>query len=319
MYVLIFVIIALETASFGWFGVEALHTLFNMTAKRQQRQAMHDYDRIGQALRYLDSHREHPVRLAELARNLELSEFHFQRLFTRWAGISPKRFGRYLQIADARALLRDARSILDTSLEIGLSSPSRLHDLFVSVDAVSPGEFKSGGEGLDITYGEHSSPFGACLVALTPRGICWLSFADDERDGLKELMGTWPAATFRHCPRETRTTVEAIFSGATTSRRRQFRLVVSGTNFQVKVWEALIAIPPGTLVTYSQLSHLLGSPKAARAVGNAVAANPISYLIPCHRVIRSMGIAGNYRWGPERKRLMIAWEDVRCDTPAKLR
>ena len=272
-----------------------------------------DYDRIGAALVYLDENRRRAVPLAEVARAVGLSKFHFQRLFTRWTGISPKRFARYLQLDDARRLLRDARSVLEATYDVGLSSPGRIHDLFVSIDAVTPGEFKSGGSGLTIRTGEHASPFGPCLIGVTERGICWLSFGDCERDGRAELRANWPAADIVEEPKFTRPAAERIFATSPRSSKQPLKLLVGGTNFQLKVWEALIRIPVGQVTTYSELGAQLGEPRAARAVGNAVAANRVSYLIPCHRVIRRMGVAGDYRWGSRRKQLMIAWEAARAE------
>jgi AraC family transcriptional regulator of adaptative response/methylated-DNA-[protein]-cysteine methyltransferase len=282
-----------------------------MTTKTREDSSRSDFERIGVALRYLDRHRRRTVPLAELADALGLSEFHFQRLFTRWAGISPKRLARYLQLDDARLLLRSARSVLDTTYDVGLSSPGRLHDLFVAIDAVTPGEFKTGGRDLTICVGEHDSPFGRCLIGLTQRGICWLSFADPARDGMAELRSTWPAATIRRDPCATQSTAGRVFSTQSDGVRRPLKLLVGGTNFQLKVWEALMRIPPGRLATYAEVGITIGQPTAARAVANAVAANPISYLIPCHRVIRSMGLVSEYRWGAQRKRAMIAWEAAR--------
>ncbi|MBU0640715.1 MAG: methylated-DNA--[protein]-cysteine S-methyltransferase [Planctomycetes bacterium] len=272
-----------------------------------------DYDRIGEALRYLDRNRRRTVPLGELAAAVGFSAFHFQRLFSRWTGISPTRLSRYLQLDDARALLRDARSVLDTTYAVGLSSPGRLHDLFVSIDAVTPGEFKTGGRGLTIDVGEHDSPFGRCLIGVTGRGICWLSFAGEcgGLDGREQLHDSWPAATVRHKSSATAPLAAVLFRDRRPRARPPLKLLVGGTNFQLKVWEALIRIPPGSLVTYADVARAIGRPTAARAVGNAVGANRISYLIPCHRVIRSMGIVGEYRWGRNRKRTMIAWEAAR--------
>ncbi|MBN2560029.1 MAG: methylated-DNA--[protein]-cysteine S-methyltransferase [Phycisphaerae bacterium] len=287
-----------------------------MVSKNEARRRPSDYERIRAALEYLNRNRRRPVPLAELADTLGLSQFHFQRLFTRWAGISPKRFARYLQLNDARTLLRDARSILDATYDAGLSSPGRLHDLFVSIDAVTPGEFKSGGSGLTIRFGEHTSPFGRCLIGISQRGICWLSFTDSERDGLVELGTTWPAATIRRDSNATGKIAARVFKPSSPSSSPPLRLLVGGTNFQLKVWEALIRIPPAYLTTYTDLGGQIGHPNAARAVGNAVAANPISFLIPCHRVIRRMGVVGEYRWGSQRKQAMIAWEALGGgDTP----
>ncbi len=283
-----------------------------MVSKTKSRRRPNDYERIRAALEYLNRNRRHPVPLAELADTLGLSQFHFQRMFTRWAGISPKRFARYLQLNDARFLLRDARSILEATYDLGLSSPGRLHDLFVSIDAVTPGEFKSGGRGLAIRIGEHTSPFGRCLIGVSQRGVCWLSFTGTEHDNLAQLRMTWPAATLRHDSEATGRIAARVFAQGMRRVSQPLRLFVGGTNFQLKVWEALIRIPQAQVTTYADLAERIGRPNAARAVGNAVAANPISYLIPCHRVIRSMGVAGEYRWGPQRKQAMIAWDALRA-------
>jgi len=281
-----------------------------MERRLTQRDAVSDYDRIAATIRFLDEHRTPQPRLRDVADAAGLSEFHFQRLFTRWAGISPKRFAQLLTIDGARALLRQSRSLLDAALELGLSGPSRLHDLFVTIDAVTPGEYKGGGGGLRIKFGMHESPFGSCLIGVTGRGICWLSFADGHaaRDGLTELRETWPAAELVRNPRATAAIAGRVFRVRRTERGAPLRLLVGGTNFQLKVWEALIGIPPGRVATYGELAKAIGQPHAARAVGHALAANPISYLIPCHRVIRGLGVVGNYRWGTPRKQAMLAWE-----------
>jgi AraC family transcriptional regulator of adaptative response/methylated-DNA-[protein]-cysteine methyltransferase len=273
-----------------------------------------DYERIAEALRYLEDNRRRAVPLTELADAVGLSPFHFQRLFTRWVGVSPKRFASYLRLDDARALLRDARSVLDTTYEVGLSSPGRLHDLFVSIDAVTPGEFKAGGAGLTIETGRHDSPFGRCRIGLTGRGICWLSFGEEgEIDGGPDpIREAWPAATLREDRKATAAVAARLFRSRPGRAGRAQKLLVRGTNFQVKVWEALVRIPPGKLATYAQVAEAIGQPGSARAVGNAAAANRIAYLIPCHRVVRSLGVPGGYRWGTERKRAMIAWEVARA-------
>ena len=239
-----------------------------------------------------------------------LSPYHFQRLFRRWAGISPKRFGQYLSLEYAKAQLAASASILDAAFDTGLSGPARLHDLFVTYEAMSPGAFKRGGEGVEIAWGMHPSPFGPCFVGLTERGICTLGFADG--DGAAgtvraEFEQRWPAARFRENRAATAPIAARIFEPQ-RARREPLRVALCGTNFQLKVWEALLRIPPGRVTSYQALAGSLGLPRGARAIGGAVAANPISYLIPCHRVIRRTGRISNYEWGPARKRVMLGWE-----------
>jgi len=276
----------------------------HLTTRRQAA----DYDRIAAAIEFLDHNRRRQPSLAETAAHVGLSPFHFQRLFRRWAGISPKQFLHYLAIDHARRLLTQGRSLFTTSLDVGLSGPSRLHDLFVTIDAVTPGEYKRGGAGVVVAYGMHHSPFGVCLIGRTERGICWLSFVEgEEEEAVGALEQTWPHARLRRDPAATRAAAETIFAVDRTSGG-EMRLCVRGTNFQVKVWEALIRVPPGDVVSYKDLAAAVGAGEASRAVGQAVAANPLAYVIPCHRVIRSTGVAGEYRWGAPRKRAMLAWE-----------
>lgn len=276
-----------------------------------------DYERIAVAMDYLERNRTGSPRLRDVAEAVGLSEFHFQRLFTRWAGISPKRFSQVLTISHARALLRQSSSVLQVSHDVGLSGAGRLHDLFVTIDAVTPGEYKRGGAGLCIEYGEHDSPFGQCLIGATGRGICWLSFTDasDPHDGLSQLRATWPAAELVRKPQATANIAARAFAPRRRMPRQPLRILLGGTNFQLKVWEALIRIPPGRLVTYGDIAAAIGHPDAPRAVGNAVAANRVSFLIPCHRVIRNLGIVGHYRWGRTRKKALIAWESTRYANP----
>jgi AraC family transcriptional regulator, regulatory protein of adaptative response / methylated-DNA-[protein]-cysteine methyltransferase len=274
-----------------------------------------DYDRIAQAIEFLDTRRTQQTGLQEIADAVGLSPFHFQRLFTRWVGVSPKRFSEYLTLDMARDLLHRSRSIMETALDLGLSGPSRLHDLFVTIDAVTPGEHKSGGERLQIDFGWHASPFGRCLIGTTPRGICWLSFADvgPAARGLAELKATWPAAVVQENAAVTEPLAAQIFGLPAARGQTPLRLALRGTNFQVKVWEALLRIPPGCVATYADVGRAIDRPRAARAIGQAVGANPIAYLIPCHRVIRSLGLFGGYRWGTTRKRAMLGWEAARYD------
>jgi AraC family transcriptional regulator, regulatory protein of adaptative response / methylated-DNA-[protein]-cysteine methyltransferase len=272
-----------------------------------------DYVRIEKALEYLEERHLEQPNLDELANYLGLSPFHFQRLFRRWVGISPKRFLQFLTIEHAKALLDESRSLLDVTFESGLSSPGRLHDLFVTIEAVTPGQYKVKGNGLSITYGIHQSPFGECLIAITERGICGLSFVTEQgRDEvISDLQNRWPGAVLLERPRLTRPYIDDIFPKNGNGDRRKITLFIRGTNFQVKVWEALLRIPPGHLCSYENIARLIGHDEAVRAVGSAVGANPISYIIPCHRVIRKMGVFGDYHWGAARKKAIIGFESAR--------
>jgi len=273
-----------------------------------------DYARIEAAIRYLDAHVTEQPSLADVAAHVGLSEFHFQRLFQRWAGISPKRFLQFATAAQARALLSRQVPLLQAAHEVGLSGPGRLHDLIVNVDAVTPGELRRGGAGLTIRYGLHDSPFGRCLVGVTPRGICALSFEHQggEEELVQVLRARWPAATLERSDAETKALIDRIFS----PERRDGPLAVHlrGTNFQLRVWEALLRIPEGAVSTYTQVAEAVGAPSASRAVGNAVGANTVAFLIPCHRVLRRTGAFGGYRWGVMRKRVMLAWEQVHSES-----
>jgi AraC family transcriptional regulator, regulatory protein of adaptative response / methylated-DNA-[protein]-cysteine methyltransferase len=267
-----------------------------------------DYARIETAIHYLEKNFRRQPALAEVAAQLGLSEFHFQRLFQRWAGISPKRFLQCLSAGYAQDLLKQSASLLDVAYDTGLSSPSRLHGLFVTLHAVTPAEWRAGGEGVEIRYGLHATPFGRCLLALTEKGICHLSFVDGEdAPALAELRAHLPGARLQADADGTRAMVERIFS-RTPAQGTPLHLWVRGSNFQAKVWQALLRIPAGALASYGDIAAMLGTPQAARAVGSAVARNHIAYLIPCHRVIRGTGVIGDYRWGTARKKAVLAWE-----------
>ena len=268
-----------------------------------------DYDVVAEAITYLEQNFRNQPELADVAKHVHLSEAHFQRLFRRWAGISPKRFLQFLTAEHARELLRASRSVLDVSYEVGLSGGGRLHDLMLNVIAATPGEVKSGGLGMDIRYGFHESPFGESLIATTDRGICNLAFTqDDNREHLvAEMRHRWPNATFIEDTGRTRAIARQIFgdsAGAVT-------LFLKGTNFQIRVWEALLRVPSGRAVTYEDIAHSIGHPTAVRAVGAAVGQNPVAYLIPCHRVLRKSGVFGEYHWGATRKKALLAWETAR--------
>jgi AraC family transcriptional regulator, regulatory protein of adaptative response / methylated-DNA-[protein]-cysteine methyltransferase len=273
---------------------------------------MSDYERIANVIRYLDAcHIEQPD-LALVAKQVGLSTFHFHRLFTRWAGITPKDFIQCLTLRHVKALLQEGQSVLHAALNAGLSGPSRLHDLCVSLEAASPGEIKLRGARWAIEAGFADSPFGTCLVARSPRGICHLPFVDaaDRRAGEAAIHQDWPLAQFRWDNAGAALVVAQLFQKPVNSRPA-LRAYVRGTEFQVHVWRALLQVPAGTLISYGELATAVGNRGAARAVGMAVGRNPLAYLIPCHRVIRETGAVGDYRWGPARKRAMVAWESAR--------
>lgn len=271
------------------------------------KQSSEDYLRIEQAILYLEDHYRDQPSLEEVAANIGLSEYHFQRLFTRWAGVSPKRFLQFLTKEGAKALLDKSENLLDTTHQVGLSSLGRLHDLFVTTEAVSPGEYKSHGEGVMVRYGLHASPFGKCLVAVTERGICHLGFTQtSEGAAIDNLVADWQNARMIEDNWGTAPLIEPIFD--LNYRGKPLNIHLRGTNFQLKVWEALLKIPTGAVTTYEGLAGLIGQPTASRAVGSAVGHNPIAVLIPCHRVIRKVGEFGNYRYGALRKKALLARE-----------
>ena len=278
-------------------------------------QLSQDYERIEQAVHFLQSHHHEQPTLSEMAQSVNLSEYHFQRLFSRWVGISPKRFMQYLTKEQAKHLLTQSKDLLSVSYATGLSGPSRLYDLFVTCEAVTPGEYKQRGEGVEIRYGFHPSPFGECLVALTDRGICNLMFVQNHvRDSaIKILQDNWPAAEFTEDYGGTGVVIDEMMELFRTRSSTPLRLFLSGTNFQIKVWEALLQIPPGSVVSYEDVAIHIGMPGASQAVGNAISRNPIPVLIPCHRVIRKSGEFGDYRWGASRKKALLGWEMAKLD------
>jgi len=273
-------------------------------------QACRDYDRIEKAIAYIEKNFDRQPELKEISGQIGLSEFHFQRLFSSWVGISPKRFLQFLTKEHVKQLLSGSANLLDATYDAGLSSPGRLHDLFVACEAVTPGEFKTRGKGLTITYGYHDSPFGECLIAKTDRGICWLSFVRNSgrKPLLDELAGAWKNARIVEDPSRTRSLVARIYDPGRWKSANPLPVLIKGTNFQIKVWEALLRIPVGTVVSYEDVALYIGFPKAVRAVGNAVGKNPVSFVIPCHRVVRKTAEFGNYGGGPARKKAMLGWE-----------
>ena len=285
--------------------------------------AMSDAARIERALDYLASNFESQPSLVEIASRVDLSEYHFQRLFTRRVGISPKKFLQYLTLDAAKQRLAASASVLDAAYDAGLSGPGRLHDLFVSVEAMTPGEYKKCGAGLVIRYGFHPClPFGECLIMETDRGICGFAFVTTvgRQAAYDDLAVRWPRATFISDDIATTYSAERIFTRheeGVGPNAQPLRLLLCGTQFQIKVWEALLTIPMGALTTYGDLAQRIGYKKgAARAVGTANGANSISYLIPCHRVIRRSGVIGGYHWGPGRKLALIGWEAAQSENLA---
>lgn len=270
---------------------------------------MSDYDRIARAITFIVDQASRQPSLNEIAAHVHLSPFHFQRLFCRWAGVTPKRFLQVLTVEHAKQLLRESAPLLEVSHALGLSSASRLYDHFVQLEAATPGEYKNGGVQLTIEYGVHDTPFGKAFIAVTTRGICRLAFFDDSTlaEQLDALRQQWPRAAVRHHPRHTAALMKNIFNGKPTCDR-PLSLYVAGTNFQISVWKALLQIPPGAVTSYSQIATAIGHPDSARAVGTAIGANPVALLIPCHRVIRQSGNLGGYRWGETRKLAIHARE-----------
>lgn len=268
-----------------------------------------NYERIARAIEYLSEHFLEQPDLDEVAAQVHLSPFHFQRLFTAWAGVSPKKFLQYLTTSYLKNRLAESANLIEAAEWAGLSSQSRVYDLFVNIEAVTPNEFRNAGAGLTIQYGYHDTPFGKCFIAVTSRGVCGLSFVEDgmEQAALEEFKKRWAFAMIVPDQEATSGYIRQIFPNGSLPAGK-LHLLVQGTNFQVKVWQALLQIPPGAVSTYSQIARSIGHPNASRAVGSAIGQNPVAWLIPCHRVIRREGIPGEYHWGAIRKKAIIGWE-----------
>jgi len=267
-----------------------------------------NFSRVAAAINYISSNFKTQPSLEEIAEKINLSSFHFQRLFTDWAGVSPKRFLQYLTVEHAKKMLRENQSTLFTAaLESGLSGTGRLHDLFVNIEGMTPGEYKNGGVDLRINYRLAFTPFGRVLIASTPKGVCHIAFADDEEIAIGVLKAKFPGAIFQQSADEVQEKALLLFTNDWSSLH-QIKLHLKGTAFQLKVWETLLKIPFGQLTTYGAVAKGIGLPTAARAVGTAIGANPVAFLIPCHRIIQSTGIFGQYHWGSNRKTAMIGWE-----------
>lgn len=273
-----------------------------------------NYHRIEQAIKFLEDNFQRQPELDEVAEKVHLSPFHFQRIFTEWAGISPKRFLQFLTVDFLKEKLTESRNLVEAAESAGLSSQSRVYDLFTTLEAVTPQEYKKQGEGIRIEYGFHETTFGECLIGVTERGICWLSFIPTDADPVHELEQMkehWHNSVFHQNQNLTQGFVDRIFTAKGSGNQGKLHLFVKGTNFQVKVWDALLKIPTGSVTTYQGVAEKIESPKAMQAVGSAVGSNHIAYLIPCHRVIRKDGILGEYRWSSTRKKSIIGWEMAR--------
>jgi AraC family transcriptional regulator of adaptative response/methylated-DNA-[protein]-cysteine methyltransferase len=267
-----------------------------------------NFNRIAEAIDYIKSNFKNQPDLDEIAEKIHLSPFHFQKLFTDWAGVSPKKFLQYTSIGHAKNILKEKHSTLfDAAFETGLSGTGRLHDLFINIEGMTPGEFKNGGKNLRINYSFAESPFGNLLIASTAKGICYMAFADDEEDALQQLKIHFPNAQYKQMVDMMQQNALYIFT-QDWNKLNEIKLHLKGTGFQIKVWETLLKIPMGQLSTYRNVASSIDNPKAARAVGSAIGDNPVAFIIPCHRVIQSSGNFGQYHWGSTRKTAMIGWE-----------
>lgn len=272
-----------------------------------------NYSRIAEAISYINTNFKTQPGLEEIAEKISLSPFHFQRLFTEWAGVSPKKFLQYLTVEHAKKMLKDNQATLfDTAFETGLSGTGRLHDLFINIEGMTPGDYKNGGENLVINYSFANTPFGTILVASTTKGICHIAFADDRDNDLAVLKAKFPNAVYQQKVDAAQQNVLYIFTHD-WSKLSEVKLHLKGTPFQLKVWETLLKIPSGQLTTYGTIAKSVGLPTASRAVGTAIGANPVAFLIPCHRIIQSTGVLGQYHWGSTRKQAIIGWEAARAD------
>ena len=276
----------------------------------------HNYYRIAKAIDFIKENFKKQPTLEELAEKVNLSQFHFQRLFTEWAGTSPKKFLQYISLQHAKRKLAKKKTLFDTAFETGFSGTSRLHELFVNIEGMSPKEYKNGGKDLKINYSFLSSPFGALIIASTQKGICYLSFFDDtSENALEMLKQEYPEAQLQEKTDEFQRNALKIFSNK-TPKLEEIKLHLKGTDFQLKVWEALLKVPSASLVSYNTIADLINKPSSSRAVGNAIGKNPIAYIIPCHRVIKSTGELGGYRWNNTRKTAIIGWEEIENETKA---
>jgi AraC family transcriptional regulator, regulatory protein of adaptative response / methylated-DNA-[protein]-cysteine methyltransferase len=273
-------------------------------------QQSEDFQRIAKAIQFIEDNFKSQPTLDKIAESVHLSKYHFDRLFKRWAGVSPIQFLQFITLEYSKQRLIESKSLLETSLDAGLSGPSRLHDLFVTFDAMTPGDFKKQGAGLKISYGFCESPFGECLLATTKRGICYFGFVEKggRSEILNQLYQTWSGSGFEENPTDICSIVKDIFRSDQQKSAHPFNVQIKGTNFQINVWKALLNIPKGCVVSYQDVASYMGHPKAFRAVASTIAINPVAFLIPCHRVIAKSGKIHQYRWGSARKEVLIGWE-----------
>lgn len=271
-----------------------------------------NYERIAKAIAYIKNNFDKQPSLEDIAEHIHLSPYHCQRLFNEWAGTTPKKFLQYISLNHAKSLLQNSDSIATTTYKTGFSSTSRLHELFIRLEGMTPNEYRNGGQGLMIEYGYTDTPFGEIIIAATSKGVCHISFIDSHKHGLEILTQAFPNAQFKSSFSSYHQQV-SDFMNRKTDLADPIKLHVKGTAFQIKVWEALLKIPFGELGTYGRIAEHIGNPKASRAVGTAIGSNPIAYLIPCHRVIQYSGIVGGYMWGPDRKTAMIGWENAQLN------
>ena len=270
-----------------------------------------NYNRIAEAIEYIKNDFKAQPNLAQIAEKVHVSPFHFQRLFSEWAGTSPKKFLQYISVEHAKKLLTEkGATLFDAAYETGLSGTSRLHDLFINIEGMTPAEYKNGGNNLTINYSFAESPFGNLIIAATAKGVCYMAFEDDEQKALKDLKQKFPNAAYHRNLDLIQQNALFIFQN-NWSQLSNIKLHLKGTDFQLKIWEALMKIPMGRLSTYGAIANQIGSPSASRAVGTAIGSNPVAYLIPCHRVIQSTGTLGGYMWGNTRKTAIIGWESAR--------
>lgn len=299
--------ISVEIASFGFLTNEDTLLLYKALEMTDHL----NYQRIAKAIAYLKTHFKLQPSLEDVAAHVNLSPFHFQKLFTEWAGVSPKKFVQYLSVNYAKSLLKKQNAnLFDIAFETGLSGTSRLHDLFVNIEGMTPGEYKNGGQNLSINYSFHLSFFGEILIASTVKGICYIAFSENQETALNLLFEYFPKAFFINKFDDHQQKALNIFNG-NWQQTHEIKLHLKGTDFQLKVWEALLKIPFGNLSTYGAVSAEISSPKAARAVGTAIGKNPVAFIIPCHRVIQGNGTMGGYMWGLERKTAILGWEAVK--------
>jgi AraC family transcriptional regulator of adaptative response/methylated-DNA-[protein]-cysteine methyltransferase len=273
-----------------------------------------NFNRVAEAIDFIQKNFKSQPKLEEVAQQIHVSPFHFQRIFTEWAGTSPKKFLQYISVEYAKKVLKDNNaSLFETAMETGLSGTSRLHDLFINIEGMTPGEYKNGGENLNINYSFAETPFGNIIVASTAKGICHIAFADDETKALHALIVKFPNANFKQMTDLIQQNALFIFTHD-WNKLNEIKLHLKGTDFQIKVWETLLKIPMGKLTTYGNIASHIQKPKASRAVGTAIGDNPVAFLIPCHRVIQSTGTFGGYHWGSTRKTAMIGWEAAQINT-----